>query len=226
MVSVDQHLSPSKLERLRRSAKKRFFSFYPKGFDDPDYIDLERSYKWRAHEEWRAMLERASFENALIDERYTEIAAHAVRVESRTNLLFSFEKMALRDAVKSRPGAKIFSEGLFEFLYGEGAIEERFEKWVEAVGMLPRRQTRVLTWPVLTVFPFIAEPKKHLYLKPTVTRIAAERWGFPFQYASKPTFATYRSLLTFGRDVKAEVGGRDQIDVQGFIWVLGSTEYD
>lgn len=33
---------------------------------------------------------------------FTEIAARAIRIESRINLLFSFEKMALRDAHKSR----------------------------------------------------------------------------------------------------------------------------
>jgi hypothetical protein len=34
-------------------------------------------------------------------------------------LLFSFEKMALRDAVRSDAGPKRFAEGLFEFLYGQ-----------------------------------------------------------------------------------------------------------
>jgi hypothetical protein len=33
---------------------------------------------------------------------------------------------------------------------------------------LPRRQSRVLTWPLITVFGFIAEPGTHIFLKPTV----------------------------------------------------------
>jgi hypothetical protein len=45
-------------------------------------------------------------------ERYADVAAKAIRIESRTNLLFSFEKMALRDAVRSHAGAKIFALAL------------------------------------------------------------------------------------------------------------------
>ncbi len=41
----------------------------------------------------------------------------AVRTESKTNLLFSFEKMALRDAVKIAEGAKAFAEGLYNYIY-------------------------------------------------------------------------------------------------------------
>ena len=37
----------------------------------------------------------------------------------------------------------------------------------------PRAQTRVLTWPVLTTFGFLARPRVHIILKPLVTRRAA-----------------------------------------------------
>ena len=66
-------------------------------------------------------------------------------------MLFSFEKMALRDALKSEAGVRTFSEGLHTFLHGKTALPERFETWVDAVDALPRRQTRVLTWPMVTV---------------------------------------------------------------------------
>ena len=109
-----------------------------------------------------------------------------MRIESRTNLLFSFEKMALRDAVKSRAGARAFAQGVYEFLHGRGNEETRFTRWCEAVSALPRRQTRVLTWPVLTVFGFIAAPARHVFLKPNVTRIAAAAFGYDFGYESRP----------------------------------------
>jgi hypothetical protein len=32
----------------------------------------------------------------------------------------------------------------------------------------------------------IAQPQTHILLKPTVTRIAAQRYGFPFAYAPRP----------------------------------------
>jgi hypothetical protein len=136
--------------------------------------------------------------------------------------------MALRDAVRSRAGAKAFACGLHALLHGEGSLEERFAAWRDVVAGLPRRQTRVLTWPVLTVFPFIAQPKVHLYLKPTVTRVAARAYGYDFAYRSAPNWDTYRSLLEFGARVRRDTRDlrpRDQIDIQSFIWVQGSDEY-
>ena len=90
------------------------------------------------------------------------------------------------------------------------------------------KATRVLTWPLLTVFGFIAQPRVHLYLKPTVTRRAALEYGYDFQYRSKPSWETFKSLLDFARTIQREMHDlrpRDMIDVQSFIWVQGSDEY-
>jgi len=162
------------VEKCRRS----FLKFFPRGFKDPKYFEWERGYKLAAHEDWQKLLNRANFRALLKTKRYVEIAAAATRIESRTNLLFSFEKMALRDAVKQTAGAKIFAEGLWELLYGKGSMGSKFDHWCEAVGSLPRKQTRVLTHPVVTIFPFVADPTNHIFLKPNTTKRAAQEYGF------------------------------------------------
>lgn len=137
--------------------------------------------------------------------------------------------MALRDAVKSPRGAKAFAEGLFELLHGRGGDAARFNAWRDTVADLPRRQTRVLTWPLLTVFGFLAQPARHMFLKPNVTRVAAEEYGFEFDYVSRPNRDTYRSLLDFAGQVRRDnrdLKPRDMIDLQSFIWVQGSDEYE
>jgi len=210
-------------------ARRKFLRFFRNGFHDQKYIDWERGYKAEAHERWLEALDRPAYRSLLRAGRYDEIAATAVRIESRTNLLFSFEKMALRDAVKPRDGARRFAEGLYEFLYGPGDAEQKFANWRDVVATLPRKQTRVLTWPVLTVFPFIAEPCRHVFLKPNVTRTAAANYGFDFSYGSRPHWATYQSLLDFADTVRKDVldlHPRDMIDIQSFIWVQGSDEYE
>jgi hypothetical protein len=161
-------------------------------------------------------------------QRFTEIANRAIRIESRTNLLFSFEKMALRDAVRTRVGARMFSEGLYDFLHDSGGLASRFDRWCDVVGSLPRRQTRVLTWPVVTVLGFIAQPDRHMFLKPNVTRVAAAQYGVEFHYQSRPNWNTYRELLHIAARVRADVrdlAPRDMIDIQSFLWVQGSDEY-
>ena len=131
--------------------------------------------------------------------------------------------------MKSPTGARSFASGLYDFLYGAGSAESRFQRWVDVGAALPRKQTRVLTWPVLTVFGFIAQPETHIFLKPNVTRIAAQEYGFDFQYQSHPSWKTYANFLrlaeTMRRDLR-ELQPRDMIDLQSFIWVLGSDEYE
>ncbi len=212
-------------ERCRR----KFLRFFPAGFRDETYIDWERGYKWRAHEQWAAALGRDAFASSIDAGRFGDIAATAVRIESRTNLLFSYEKMALRDALRTPGGAEVFSRGLYEYVHGTAPIEARFDAWTRCVASLPRRQTRVLTWPLVTVFGFIADPKAHIFLKPNVTRVAAREYGVEFRYRSAPNWDTYRSLLDFAaalcRDLRA-MKPRDMIDLQSFMWVQGSEEYD
>jgi hypothetical protein len=211
------------------SLRRKFLQFFPKGFYDQTYLDWERGYKWEAHEQWNQLLNRRRFRSLVKSGDFAQIAAHAVRIESRTNLLFSFEKMALRDAVKSDAGARIFSEGLYNFLHKAGNESTRFNRWCEVVSQLPRKQTRVLTWPIVTVFGFLAQPETHIFLKPNVTRAAAREYGFDFQYKSRPAWETYGSLLGFANLLRHDLSDmrpRDMIDIQSFIWVLGSDEYD
>jgi hypothetical protein len=216
---------PSAALRCRR----KFLRFFPGGFDDETYVDWERGYKWQAHEQWARSLSRSEYRSLLSSGEFEEIAGRAVRIESRTNLLFSFEKMALRDAVRTTAGARIFAEGLYELVYGRGSAQKRFEQWIEAVASLPRKQTRVLTWPLATVFGFIAIPAEHIFLKPRVTQIAAGEYGFDFQYVSRPNWATYQNVIEFAELIRRDqrdLKPRDMIDLQGFMWVQGSDEYE
>lgn len=215
-------------ERARRKCLKKFIYYFPGGYQGKKYIAWERDYKWKAHLGWQEKLNKQIFKKLLADDDYAEIAKRAVTLESKTNLLFSFEKMALRDAVKTTESAKLFAEGLFNFIYGTGTFQKRFEEYRDRLAGLPVKQTRVLTWPVLTVFGFIADPSTHIYLKPTVTKKAAEKYHFDFLYSSKPSWNTYQSLLKFAEEVRKDTAAyrpRDMMDIQSFIWVMGSDEY-
>jgi hypothetical protein len=212
--------------------RHKFQLYYPEGFTDPIYQVAERSVKERAHLEWHTDLAPATYRRLLGLGEFGRIVAIALRVESRSNLLFSFERMALRDAVKSPAGARLFATALYAFLYGRGSPQRKFEAWLEALGSLPRRKAPVLTWPLVTVFGQIARPDLHLFLKPMVTRKAARAYGFDFEYEATPSWSVYDGLQTFAaiirRDLDRKPGFRaaDMIDIQSFIWVLGSAEYE
>lgn len=220
--------SQSLPSRGAQRARRKFLRVFPKGFTDLDYVDLERAYKWNAHLNWERSLSQNQFAALLRRKEYSAIAAEAVRIESRTNLLFSFEKMALRDALKDEVSAQAFSRALYDLLYGKRKLEARFSKWVDVIAQLPRKQTRVLTWPLVTVFGFLARPDEHFFFKPTVTKEAARRYGIEIDYASRPSWKGYRSLLDFVETVRSDIADlkpKDMIDMQSFLWIQGSDEY-
>ena len=100
--------------------------------------------------------------------------------------------------------------------------------WVATIDSLPRKQTRVLTWPLVTVFGFIAQPDRHIFLKPNTTREAARKIGVSFDYLSRPNWKTYADYLSLAESVRKSIRDmrpRDMIDIQSFLWVQGSDEY-
>ena len=221
--------APSGLPGALR-CRRKFLRQFPGGFRDPTYLDWERDYKVETHQRWQEALSREVFRKLLRDGQETEAAARAVRIEQRSRhaMLFSFEKMALRDALRSPEGTGSFAHGLYDYLHGRGSLERRFERWVDTIDRLPRRQTRVLTWPLATVFGFIAQPADHMFMKPNTIRAAARAYGYDLPYRSRPNWDTYRALLDFTALVRRDLQDlrpRDMVDLQSFLWVQGSDEY-
>src|SRR4051794_7616556 len=50
---------------LALRCRRKFLRYYPKGFVDADYLDLERGYKWTAHKRWSSDLGKDEFEGLL-----------------------------------------------------------------------------------------------------------------------------------------------------------------
>ena len=66
-------------------------------------------------------------------------------------------------------------------------------------------------------------------MKPNSMRAAARAYGFELEYRSRPNWRTYSNLLELAARVRREqrdLGPRDMIDAQSFLWVQGSPEYD
>lgn len=82
-----------------------------------------------------------------------------------------------------------------------------FETWCDTIAPLPRKQTRVRTWALLTVFGLLARPTHHVFFKPQVMRLAARRHGFELEYSSKPSADVYASRLDCAARLRADVPG-------------------
>ncbi len=45
--------------------KKKFLHYFKKGFNDPLYVEWERGYKWKAHEQWQGLLNKGEYDRLL-----------------------------------------------------------------------------------------------------------------------------------------------------------------
>jgi hypothetical protein len=213
---------------LQEKCIAKFLHYFPGGFNDPKYVETERKHTWKAYLLWQKTLSRQYYTDLLKKGQYVQISSEAVRIASRPELLNSFEKKVLRDAVKSEGGARIFAIGLYNYLHGQGTPHHHFNTFTRVLETLPHKQVSVLAWPAQTVFGFIAKPGKHLFVLPGVTVTAAEKYGFNIRYGHRPNWGTYQSVLDFAARVLKDIKHlmpRDMIDLQAFIAVLGSEMY-
>jgi len=217
----------------QQDAVTGFLKVFPQGFNDPAYLTDdatgERSQKAKAHELWNETLNKTEFERLIAAGAFEEAIQRAKQVEGSVNLLHAqFERAALWKAVREPQAVEAFSRGLFNLIYGEGPFEAKFNQFATMLDQLPRAKASMLKWPAMTIFPFLALPTEHLFMKVEATKKAAQRLDVSLNYKSTPNWLTYSSVLQLGQrlmnDLK-ELGPRDMIDIQSFIFVTGQPDY-
>lgn len=218
-------------EAALRAAKRRFREIFPGGFRDATYLDWERGYKWDAHRAFVATLGRAEWRRLLAEGAHAEVARRLAGfyARSKLNMLALYEWMALREALADRDGGRALATGLYELLHGDGAFGARLDRFTALLDGLPQRQTRLAKWPVATLFAFVAQPRRRLVVKPRLMKRAAAALSFDLRYRSRPNADTYAAVMELCAWLRRELAPwkpRDLIDIQGFLWVVASEEYE
>jgi hypothetical protein len=194
-------------------ARARFLKFFPNGFASPGFAGQERDYKVEA----KARLDaHAPLERALDEAGLGETVLGVFRA---TNLLSPFEKTRLQDVLRG-PVADPFVRAAAAF-----AADPTDAALRRLDGILKPHDCA--KWTIVTYLPFLWRPEAHMFLKPEVTRDYAVRVGHPFAeiYEARLAPAVYRSLLDLAsrtRDEIHDLGPRDMIDIQSFIWTVGA----
>lgn len=225
LVEKDGKLVLPKDRITFQQAVDKFHARFPRGFEDPDYIgDLkrgERCYKMEAHEYYVQQLGGAKLRR-LLEKDLTALVQEVERCISKVNLVYVTEVAALRDALRVDDAARLLFTRLADLLEADEITEQTFAPYADAVCTLPAKRGRVAAWPVATIIPFMAQPYRHMFLKPDVTKNAADSLGFQLNYRSEPNWLTYSSLLQMAEIYRQKLAPwkpRDLIDVQSFFWV-------
>lgn len=202
---------------------QRFLEIFPEGFYGEKYADEERDYKIKAYDLACELLGKKNLQKLLSESNYGEICMRALKVVNATNLIFPNEKMSLKDSLDTEDRKKLFSETLYQLLYGNADLEERFMQFARVLEEIGSAK-----WTTASYFLFIVFPDKYMFMKPTVTQNAAEISAFEINYRPKLNWLTYKSVLAFSDYLKSELSElkpRDMIDVQSFMWCIAPGKY-
>lgn len=218
-------------ERLSADAAVALFlEQWPRGFEDADYVESERVKRDKSHRLFIETLGKGQLAALVADDNVAELAARAKTLIEQTKLLSPVEEAALFEALDIGYAARSYFGALNELLtveYDENdASDERLEKafrnYVNICAALPQvGESRVFAWQNVTLLPFVAQPNRHMFLKPGVTQRAANTLAFDLGYSTTPNWSTYVRLLKMGKtwsEIIAELAPQDMIDVQAFIY--------
>jgi hypothetical protein len=198
-----------------------FEQTYPGKFADEKFVTADITTKRAAQEVFKANFGDGRGAALVSEGKHAEIATALDGIYRSTNILSPFEVKAVHKAlVKGDESATKVLGTTLAFANNPGMGS--FKAMAEAVSQLPADGGKVFTWPIVTLLPFFADPKRFLALKPTNTELMAARMSYDLKYDSTPNWETYDATLRMAQQLLgklAPLGAKDMIDVQAFMWV-------
>lgn len=211
----------------QNQALARFLQIFPNGFQDKDYLRRERNWKWEKHEFWRDAVAPTGV--GALAKSSPEKATRLVEqmLQTKAPMLHpTGEIVPMRDAVHRPELTADYFAALADLMAAPSLSAKVFDAYVGALTSLPLIGSGNLAkWTIVTFIPFLAQPSRHMFLKPGRTRKITTLLGVDILYSSTLKWDTYERLLDFSDDLLDFLkpsGARDMIDVQSFIWVVTS----
>ncbi len=207
------------LQNMLDEAVQWFEQTYPTKFSDEKFVDSDLRNKRAAAEVFQANFGEGRGAAMVAEGKHAEIASTLDGIYRATNILSPFEVKAVHKAfVKGDESATKVLGTTLAFL--NNPAHQTFKAMAEAVSQLPADGGKVHTWPIVTVLPFLADPKRFIALKPTNTELMAARMGANLRYDTTPNWETYDAFLRMANallDRLKQIGAQDMIDAQQFM---------
>jgi hypothetical protein len=203
-----------------------FTRLYPKGFQDPQWIEDHRGTDGAALKrhrtpislEAREALSKDRCQEVLASEGHDEFAEVVADILARTDLVPIAHAKALRGLEPDERRRHV--ESVVDLLHGERRYDERFG---DHIGVLTALFDRRPGWRVATVLTGLVHPDTHTVVRrsafarqagsiaPTARYSRRARVG-PYRNFRRVALATRERLSTAGHEP------RDLLDVYDFIW--------
>ncbi len=207
----------------REDAMERFLNKYSNGFPDAWYRSSHRDARLAQTKLWHELFPGTTLRELAGDQPHIA-AQHILKVldlREKPLLHLKNELPRVRAAFMRTEKMTTFIITLADVLDAERLTEAQYTAYLAAFNALeyPAKKTP-MTWPIVSSLPFIAQPHKHMFVKPTATRNAANGLGFELHFKAAPNWKTYDRVLAFSDDLLKFIkprSGEDMIDVQAFI---------
>ncbi len=218
--------APLVAEWTLEQAYERFHQKYGGAFQDPWYRPSERDWKFAQHQLWAETVGKTGLAKMVADAPQ-EVAALILKVIETGHkplLQPKSELSVLRDAFSNADNVKPFLNALVDMLDAPAMTSGLYSNYLHTFETIPLSKDGDLNkWPTVTIIPFLAQPSRHLFVKPVTIRKVAKAVGFDLKYTATPRWETYERVLAFGTlllDFLQPKGATDMIDVQSFIGAI------
>ena len=195
-----------------------FLRSFPGGFRDPAYLADERQPRLDAHAAWERELSADALGALLRERDHRDVATEALRLATLPPrpMLSSAEARALRAALGERRPRWLFSHGLCRALGDRAHDAAPFDAWRDDLAAVLGRAP---SWPLVTAFPALAHPARHVLVRPATMRRVAP---IGLDVRAPPKGTVYAAILRLARRAKwelADLRPRDVLDVEAY-WRL------
>lgn len=182
------------IEKLK-ILESNFLSRYPDGFKSQKFKKTSKKHNVEKH---------TTYINEVLTEECLKKGARVfkevIKVVTSSSLVSVFEKMRFRDmaAEMTISEKNRFVDGVSELLYGH-------EKSGFYMLYTILKEHRLAKWPIISVYRAYANPKKDVFMKPTVVKKVIAHLELDMKYVSDPSYTLYRKYRTAINKMKKEV---------------------
>ncbi len=198
------HPSTASATLSLEQAVERFLTKYPGGMAATQYQRAERSWKASQNAIWREMFPAGRLRELTLADPIAAGGLVMKVVQTKDVALLSRQAELPRLNWALRKGAPApFLLALADLLEATAPSAVTFERLIDTLESIPTREagTRLLSWPTVSVLPFLASPEHHMFLKPKPTKAAAQLLGVDLFYNPRPSWDTYRRLLDWSQEL-------------------------
>lgn len=203
-----------------------FEQLFPGGFYSAEYLNNERDYKTRAAEFAQGVLSEAAWRDLLEQGDVAEICNRLGKIEAKTNLLHSFEKIKWHAALKEPSLQEPIARALFDEVFAGPGRMPQFDALRKVLALAEGCSK----WTIASFYGAVYQPATRVFIKPEVTKYAAEACAWDIQYESALNWNTLSRIeglaqYLFNELERCGLKPRDMIDIQSFIWCINPDTY-